>query len=434
MVALSTLALTVAACSTTPSPGAGTSASTVASGSPWMGAFEATVPPSPVNSLTDVTCATALRCWAVGSTVGTGGAPNGAVVIASSDGGATWSNQVIPPQVGYLSRIACSTKRDCTAVGQAAQTSAGQAVVIGTDDGGATWALEAVPADILDVTAVSCEADRKCTAIGTTATGAVALTSTTPLSGWSQLGALPAGLSVATAISCTDDSDCWVTAQTAPSGDHVTSQVVVTTDGGSTWATVPTPSGLGYLNDVSCIEGSTAGSGALPVPTTTTAPTAPPPPAAPGAAPSTTTAPTTTTTTAPTTSTTTTTAPIVGVAGARCAVVGTTATSVTSSRSGHGVLLTSDNGGAVWTSPVVPISSASLAGVSCVAVGQCVAVGSTVAASIPAGMIILTSSASDPWKGAAVVDSPQSLAAVSCLSLADCVVVGESIIEYLVQG
>jgi hypothetical protein len=366
------------------------------------------------------------------------------VVIASSDGGATWSNQVIPPQVGYLSRIACSTKRDCTAVGQAAQTSAGEAVVIGTDDGGATWVLEAVPAGILDVTAVSCETDRKCTAIGTTATGTVALTSTTPLSGWSQLGALPAGLAEATAISCTSDSDCWVTAQAAPSGDHVTGQVVVTTDGGSTWTTVPTPSGLGYLNGVSCVEGPTAGSGALPVQTTTTAP----PPAtaqaaaqaaaaataaataraAAGAAP--TTAPATTT--VPTT--TTTPAPIVGVAGARCTVVGTTANSVTSSRSGHGVVLTSDNGGAVWTSPVVPISSASLAGVSCVAVGECVAVGSTVAASMPAGMIILTSSASDPWKGAAVVDSPQSLAAVSCLSLADCVVVGESIIEFLAQG
>ncbi len=428
MLVLSALVVMTTACSTTPSSGATSSASTVGSGSPWMGAFEATIPPTPVNSLTDVACPTASRCWAVGSTVGTGGAPNGAVIIASTDGGATWSNQVIPPQVGYLSRIACTSKRDCTAVGQAAQTSSGQAVVIGTDDGGATWVLESVPADILDVTAVSCSTDRRCTAIGTTATGAAALTSPAPLASWSQLGALPAGLSTATAISCTDDSDCWVTAQGAPSGDHVTSQVVVTTDGGSTWATVPTPAGLGYLNDVSCLAGSPAGSGALP--TTTTAPIAPPSTAAPGAAapPST----VATTTTSP--STTTAPVPIVGVAGARCTVVGTTATSLTSARTGHGVVLTSDDGGAVWTSPTVPISSASLAGVSCVAIGQCVAVGSTVTTSTPAGMIMLTGSDSNSWKDAAVVNSAQSLAAVSCLSLATCVVVGESISEYLAQS
>ena len=119
-----------------------------------------------------------MRCWAVGSTVGVGGAPNGAAIITTADGGVRWSTQVIPPTVGYLSAIACSDPRHCTAVGQAGQTSDGQSVVIVTTDGGAAWTQAQTPPGILDVTAVSCQPDRRCLAIGSTAAGGVALVST----------------------------------------------------------------------------------------------------------------------------------------------------------------------------------------------------------------------------------------------------------------
>ena len=107
-----------AACSqTTPSAGSGT-ASTIAGGTSWLGAFVTERLPQPVNTLTDVSCVTALRCWAVGSTVGGAGAPNGAVVIATANGGVSWTNQVIPPEAGYLSHIDCLSRRLCAAVGQ----------------------------------------------------------------------------------------------------------------------------------------------------------------------------------------------------------------------------------------------------------------------------------------------------------------------------
>jgi hypothetical protein len=426
------VAATLGAAACGGSSGGNPSASTFGADSPWLGAFATVDLPVPVNSLTDVACATALRCWATGSTVGGAGAPNGAAVIATVNGGATWSNQVIPAQVGYLSRVACSDQRHCAAVGQTTQTTTGQGVIIETVDGGATWTLEPVPAGVLDVTAITCEPDRSCVAIGTTAGGATALTSNASLSGWTQSGALPPGVSGATAISCTSATDCWVTGSTTVNADAVAGVVVVTTDGGAAWATVATPKGLGYLNGVSCLAGATSGTGALPT-TTVTSPvtTAPARDAAVATAP--TTAPTAAAPTAPPT-TATPAPPTVGVAGARCTVVGTTATSVNSTRSGHAVLLTSDNGGAAWDAPTVTPTSASLADVSCTAIGTCVAVGSTVASSATAGVIILTGGVGDPWDGPAVVSSPQSLSAVSCISLSACVVVGESISEHLAGG
>lgn len=422
---LAVLALLVtAACSTTGASGGSTTSTTTGAGAPWIGGFATETLPTPVNSLTDVACPTTLRCWAVGSTVGGAGAPNGATVIATRNGGISWSNQVIPPEVGYLSRVACSGPRSCTAVGQATQTTDGQGVAIVTDDGGATWSPEPVPAGILDVTAVDCLTSGRCTAVGTTAGGATALVSAAPGSGWATSGALPPGVAGATAISCSDADDCWVTARTAVGADNIAGAVAVTTDGGAEWATVATPKGLGYLDGVSCLEGPTSGSGAVPPATTSPTTTSP---AAAGAPPTT---PTTPTTPAPPAAP----APVVGVSGARCTVVGTTATSLDGVRTGRGVLLTTDNGGATWTSQTVTGSSATLMDVSCASIGNCVAVGSTVAASPEAGVIVLTDARANAWGDPSTVRSPQSLSAVSCVSLSSCVVVGESISEHLTGG
>ena len=129
--------------------------STVAPGSPWLGTLATVTLPSPVNSLSALDCVTSQHCWAVGSTVGAGGEPNGATVIATADGGATWTVQPIPATVGYLSGISCSDRRHCTAVGQTSQTANGQGAVITTANGGATWNTATLPAGILDVTAVT---------------------------------------------------------------------------------------------------------------------------------------------------------------------------------------------------------------------------------------------------------------------------------------
>ncbi|HEY7916824.1 MAG TPA: hypothetical protein VIC86_07545 [Acidimicrobiales bacterium] len=393
--------------------GAPPSGSPIAAGSPWLGALTPVALPPPVNSLTGLDCADANSCWAVGSTVGGAGAPNGAAVIATLDGGARWRSQVIPPTVGYLAGISCSDQRHCTAVGQASQTSNGQGVIIATSNGGATWTTSPTPPGILDVTAVACRPDRRCVASGTVATGVVALVSASANSGWVQRASLPAGVSGASAISCPDDRHCWVTAHTPVDVDHIAGSVVVTTDGGSAWAALPIPRGTGYLNGVSCVDESGT-SGAAP-------PSAPP-----------TTTPTSTTTPGVAGSTTPTSP--AGVAGVHCVVVGTTANTLSSSRTGHGLVFTTATGGAGWSSQPVPAVAAALTDVTCPSADACMAVGSSAASSPQAGVVVLTGSSDHPWRPALAVGSAQPLSAVRCTSTSRCVLVGESLSEHLVGG
>jgi hypothetical protein len=419
---LATSALVVlAAGGCTLSSTSGSEPSTLAAGSPWLGVLAAVALPVPVNSLTAVDCPTDTACWAVGSTVGGAGAPNGAAIIATTNGGGTWSSQVIPPTAGYLSGISCRDQRDCVAVGQAAQSSNGQAVILTTTDAGRSWLSRPLPAGFLDLTAVSCRVDRRCIAIGDVAGGAAALTAASLSSAWTPRGMLPVSVNGATEVSCTDNLHCWVTARRAPDADHVAGVVALTTDGGTTWATAATPPGIGYLTGISCLGGESA----LPFGSTTPTSAGGTPPATASTAPTTSTAPGS----APPTS-----APAAGVPGTHCTAVGTTSTTLNAARTGHGVILTSGNGGGTWSNQPVPASSAALMDVSCTGVGACVLVGSSVSTSAQAGSVILTGRTESPWKSAALVGAPQPLTAVSCVSASRCVVVGESISEHLVGG
>jgi hypothetical protein len=411
----------VAAAGCTSSSTAGPGPSTIAAGSPWLGAFATVIPPAPVNSLTAVDCPTQTSCFAVGSTVGGAGVPNGAAVIATTDGGGSWKPEVIPPAAGHLSDISCSDQRDCVAVGQATLSSNGQGVIITTVDGGRSWQSRPLPPGFLDITAVLCRSDHRCTAVGDVAGGAAALSSASAASAWVQRGTLPAGVSGATDMSCPDDAHCWVTARHSPDPDHVAGVVTLTTDGGSTWSVLTTPTGLGYLDGISCLS---SGGGNSPLPSATSSrPTT-------AAQPGSTTAPGAS---APTGPAPTTPAPA-GVVGADCTVVGTTANTLDTARNGHGVILTTGNGGGAWSSRPVAASSAALLGVSCTGVDACVMVGSTVSTSARAGSAFLTGPTGSPWKSVAEVDAPQPLTGVSCVSQSQCVVVGESITQHLVGG
>jgi len=78
-------------------------APTLAANSPWLGSFATVALPAPVNTLSGLDCVSAKQCWAVGSTVGGAGGANAAALIATTNGGATWATEVVPPTVGYLS-------------------------------------------------------------------------------------------------------------------------------------------------------------------------------------------------------------------------------------------------------------------------------------------------------------------------------------------
>lgn len=376
---------TAAACSS-PSSSAtsgttsGTPSSTAPSLGPWKGSLVASTLPAPIQSLRAVTCPTAQRCWAVGSTTPTTTAPSGPTIVGSTDGGATWTAETVPATVGYLSAIACASVRSCTAVGQIGQTGVGPGAVLATADGGATWVLQSVPAGTSDVTAVACRPGGRCTALGVLAGRVTTLVPSTTGT-WLPTGALPPAASVATALSCIDATDCWATSAQAVDVSHVIGVIAVTADGGDTWTLQHVPVGTGALQGIDCTPGT----------------------------------------------------PVDGrpadAAAASCTAVGTTATVLGAARTGQGVVLTSADGGASWASDPVTPTSADLLAVSCGA-GPCVAVGTAVASTPAAGLVVLTASGTRPgtsWRSAAVAPVALPLTGVACVSLSSCVVVGESV-------
>ena len=368
------------------SPATSAPASTpAASLGPWQGRLTGTTLPTPVQTLRSVACATARRCWAVGSTYATSSVPAGAAMVATTDGGATWSVQSLPPSLGYLSGIACASTRACTAVGQVGLTDIGPGAIVTTTDGGGTWALQSVPAGTTDVTAVACRRTGRCLALGVVSGRVTSLTPSTSGT-WAAGGALGAPSSVATALACSDSTHCWATADQSVDVGHVIGVVAATSNGGTTWILQHLPVGTGALQGIDCS------------PATSTA------------------------------------NPATGT-HVSCTAVGTTAT-VLGARTGQGVVLTSANGGSSWASAPVTPTAADLLGVSCAA-GPCVAVGSTVATSPQAGVVILSGAggpSASGWRGAVATPLALPLTGVACVSLSACVAVGESVSAHLAPG
>lgn len=369
------------------SPATSAPASTpAASLGPWQGKLTAATLPASVQMLRSVACVTARRCWAVGSTNATSSTPAGAAMVVTTDGGATWSVQSLPPGLGYLSGIACASTRACTAVGQVGLTDTGPGAIITTSDGGGSWALQTVPGGTTDVTAVACRRTGRCLALGVVSGRVTTLTPS--ISGaWAAGGALGAPSSVATALTCSDSTHCWATADQSVDVGHVIGVIAATTNGGTSWILQHLPVGTGALHGIDCSSA---------------------------------------------TSTTTSTI------GTRisCTAVGTTATVLGGARTGQGVVLTSVNGGSGWASALVTPNAADLLGVSCAA-GPCLAVGTTVATSPQAGVVILSGAggaSASPWRRAVAAPLALPLTGVACVSLSACVVVGESVSAHLASG
>ena len=115
-------------------------------GDHWTGGQ---VPGVSAGDLMDVEFPDAEHGWAVGLLPGDGPAnASGAVVLATSDGGATWVAQPVPAEVGRLTHASFVDAAHGWAVGVA---TSGQPVLITTADGGATWSSQPLPAGIREL-------------------------------------------------------------------------------------------------------------------------------------------------------------------------------------------------------------------------------------------------------------------------------------------
>ena len=91
------------------------------------------------SSFEAIACVSTQLCWAVGSD------PSGTVgvVLATSNGGTTWSPQILPSGTGPLTGISCASTSQCGAVGSNPAGTTGS--VVATTNAGTTWSDEVLP-------------------------------------------------------------------------------------------------------------------------------------------------------------------------------------------------------------------------------------------------------------------------------------------------
>jgi photosystem II stability/assembly factor-like uncharacterized protein len=182
-------------------------------------------------------------------------------------GSGTWTSHQVPTgDSSPLNAVACPSATECLAVsGDPAGQEAG--TVLASSDGGATWTIaytssapptspaSGVP---VDFDGIACPSTSVCVAIGTVAsnntTEAVAEQTTDGGHTWSQLSLPGTQISYPTAVACVSAQTCLIagsdtSATTTNGSDPV---VIRTTDGGSTWSTVSVPSGMAQATSLWC--------------------------------------------------------------------------------------------------------------------------------------------------------------------------------------
>lgn len=207
-----------------------------------------------------IDCVSATTCWLAGIDQITSDTPE---VDETTDGGATWTAFTnLPAITKYnsigtygLNGISCTSALTCVVVG-GLNYPEGKAQVIATTDGGATWSLSPDPtlAGLQQLDSVSClpvaGALPTCHAVGLTAaaSGAAEITSTDGGVTWHGVRTddTSGGLD---SISCADVQHCWA------AGMGTEQALLGTGDGGSSWTSV-TSDTSNEAGQVSCATGS----------------------------------------------------------------------------------------------------------------------------------------------------------------------------------
>jgi photosystem II stability/assembly factor-like uncharacterized protein len=138
------------------------------------------------------------------------------------------------------------------AVGSNGASVPGSGVVLATVDGGATWTPTTAP-QALTVSSVDCATTTTCTAIVND--GAASWSARTNDFGqtWQRMGNLPAPFVASNAMSCPSGS-CLVAGYTPTGTGHGQGAIALSPDGGQTWSLATVPPGIGVLHDATCVS------------------------------------------------------------------------------------------------------------------------------------------------------------------------------------
>jgi hypothetical protein len=204
------------------------------------------VTPSGVKDLNALSCVSGSDCVAVGEdTAGR------AAIIASKDGGFRWAVQRLPGAVSVLADVSCDSASDCVAVGHSRATVSGltTGVIVATANGGSTWTIKAAPDGLESLSAISCVSARRCVVAGNAlAMKPTVLTTASGGKAWTAASA-PPGMRSIGSISCMSADNCVAVGTTVSKQ----ASVVVTGDGGTSWVRKKLPAGVKSLAAVSSL-------------------------------------------------------------------------------------------------------------------------------------------------------------------------------------
>jgi photosystem II stability/assembly factor-like uncharacterized protein len=108
-----------------------------------------------------LTCVSRTRCFMVGSTTLPKSGFEPGYIIESTDGGRTWTDDVLPPSTPPLSELSCASPTACVVTGGPEGTP-----LLRTENGGTTWIVPAVPTSVSSLEGVSCPTKTWCIAVG----------------------------------------------------------------------------------------------------------------------------------------------------------------------------------------------------------------------------------------------------------------------------
>ena len=333
--------------------------------------------------------------------------------VLTTNGGKSWSTRALPAKAADTAQLECPTPSTCLASGFSSPA------IWTTTDAGTVW-HEVNLAGAAGVSDVSCGTPTACEAVGvSSANGRPARMwrTTTAGSSWKSQVVPSEGNGFAKAyapsvaldsVACRGASDCLLfgSAQARFISFYVFSFVLRTLNGGARWSQPTLPLGAGPLGAVSCTSTSECEAvGASPTGiflATTTA----------GAS----------------WKLQLETVPEVGGSyldvacggSQHCVGVGDADTGPTS---GVGAIATTSDGGAKWSTRLVP-SAFTLSGVACPSAKVCFAVG--FASTLDSGSLLATTDGGSKWTAQSIPAGVGRLTDVACASTKSCEAVGDS--------
>jgi photosystem II stability/assembly factor-like uncharacterized protein len=108
-----------------------------------------------------LTCLGRTRCFMVGKTVHPESGFEPGYIIESTDGGRTWTDDVLPPGAPSLSELSCASATTCVVTGGPEGTP-----LLTTENSGTTWIVPALPPSVASLEGVSCPTKTWCIAVG----------------------------------------------------------------------------------------------------------------------------------------------------------------------------------------------------------------------------------------------------------------------------